>query len=76
MDQEFVMRKSSSCPIGVGVGVMVLLVTGRAARAGKPYIDSEATPGNAPGDDGSEDDPGIQWWLEFLRDRYGAYLPR
>lgn len=33
-------------------------------------------PNHRPGGDGSEDDPGIQWWLEFLRDRYGAYLPR
>lgn len=26
-----------------------------------------------PGGDGSAGNPGIRWWLEFLRDRYGAY---
>ncbi|MBN2128802.1 MAG: hypothetical protein JW741_04870 [Sedimentisphaerales bacterium] len=33
-------------------------------------------PNHRPGGDGSEDEPGIEWWLEFLRDYYGAYLPR
>jgi hypothetical protein len=27
------------------------------------------------GGDGSKDQPGIRWWLEFLRDRYGSYVP-
>ena len=33
-------------------------------------------PNHQPGGDGSQDDPGIQWWLEFLRDTYGAYRPQ
>jgi hypothetical protein len=32
-------------------------------------------PNNRPGGDGSKDQPGIRWWLEFLRDRYGPYVP-
>lgn len=32
-------------------------------------------PNNRPGDDGSRGQPGIRWWLEFLRDRYGPYVP-
>lgn len=32
-------------------------------------------PNHRPGGDGSENDPGIRWWLEFLRDEYGPYIP-
>ncbi len=32
-------------------------------------------PNNRPGGDGSTDDPGIRWWLEWLRDEYGSYSP-
>jgi hypothetical protein len=32
-------------------------------------------PNHRPGGDGSESDPGIRWWLEFLRDSYGRYSP-
>jgi hypothetical protein len=32
-------------------------------------------PNHMPGGDGSETNPGIRWWLEFLRDTYGAYTP-
>jgi hypothetical protein len=32
-------------------------------------------PNHQPGGDGTEDNPGIKWWLEFLRDTYGPYTP-
>ena len=32
-------------------------------------------PNHKPGGYGTEDDPGIRWWLEFLRDKYGPYAP-
>lgn len=32
-------------------------------------------PNNNPGGYGTKDDPGIRWWLEYLRDRYGPYEP-
>ncbi|MHC4116606.1 MAG: alpha/beta hydrolase fold domain-containing protein [Planctomycetota bacterium] len=32
-------------------------------------------PNNRPGGDGTKDSPGIRWWLEFIRDKYGAYVP-
>jgi hypothetical protein len=32
-------------------------------------------PNNRPGGEGSKDQPGIRWWLEFLRKRYGPYVP-
>jgi hypothetical protein len=32
-------------------------------------------PNHRPGGDGTKGDPGIQWWLEFLRDQYGPYAP-
>jgi hypothetical protein len=32
-------------------------------------------PNNCPGGDGTKDSPGIRWWLEFVRDRYGPYWP-
>lgn len=32
-------------------------------------------PNHKPGGDGSKSDPGIRWWLEFLRDKYGPYTP-
>ncbi len=32
-------------------------------------------PNHRPGGDGTEDDPGIRWWLEFLRETYGPYTP-
>lgn len=32
-------------------------------------------PNHKPGGDGSESSPGIQWWLEFLREKYGPYTP-
>ena len=32
-------------------------------------------PNHHPGGDGIEDDPGIKWWLEFLRGKYGPYTP-
>jgi hypothetical protein len=32
-------------------------------------------PNNRPGGDGSKESPGIRWWLEFVRDRYGPYIP-
>ncbi|MHC4743576.1 MAG: DUF5060 domain-containing protein, partial [Planctomycetota bacterium] len=32
-------------------------------------------PNQKPGGDGSKTDPGIKWWLEFLRDKYGPYTP-
>ncbi|MCP4262358.1 MAG: DUF5060 domain-containing protein [Planctomycetes bacterium] len=32
-------------------------------------------PNNNPGGYGTKDDPGIRWWLEYLRDHYGPYEP-
>ena len=32
-------------------------------------------PNHRPGGSGVKDDPGIQWWLEFLRAEYGPYTP-
>jgi hypothetical protein len=32
-------------------------------------------PNHRPGGAGTESDPGIRWWLEFLRDEYGSYSP-
>lgn len=32
-------------------------------------------PNHRPGGYGTPDDPGIRWWLEFLRDTYRPYLP-
>lgn len=32
-------------------------------------------PNQTPGGAGSEEDPGIKWWLEFIRDTYGSYKP-
>ena len=32
-------------------------------------------PNHKPGGDGTKDNPGIKWWLEFLRDAYGPYTP-
>ncbi len=31
-------------------------------------------PNPRPGGDGSEDDPGIKWWLEFVKETYGPYI--
>jgi len=31
-------------------------------------------PNQKPGGDGSKAEPGIKWWLEFLRDKYGPYV--
>jgi acetyl esterase/lipase len=32
-------------------------------------------PNHRPGGDGTKDSPGIRWWLEFIRDKYGPYVP-
>jgi hypothetical protein len=32
-------------------------------------------PNHNLGGDGSEKDPGMRWWLEWLKDTYGAYVP-
>jgi len=32
-------------------------------------------PNHNPGGDGATASPGIKWWLEFLRSRYGPYVP-
>jgi hypothetical protein len=32
-------------------------------------------PNQTPGGDGSQEDPGIRWWLEYLRSKHGAYRP-
>jgi len=32
-------------------------------------------PNHNPGGYGTKEDPGIRWWLEYLRDRYGPYEP-
>lgn len=32
-------------------------------------------PNHRPGGAGTAVDPGIRWWLEFLRDTYGPYIP-
>jgi len=32
-------------------------------------------PNNCPGGNGSKQSPGIRWWLEFIRDKYGPYIP-
>ena len=32
-------------------------------------------PNHEPGGDGTEQHPGIRWWLEFLRAKYGPYKP-
>jgi hypothetical protein len=32
-------------------------------------------PNHTPGGDGTQADPGIRWWLEFLRGTYGPYTP-
>ena len=31
-------------------------------------------PNQKPGGDGSKAEPGIKWWLEFVRDNYGPYV--
>lgn len=30
-------------------------------------------PNHRPGGDGTQDNPGIRWWMEFLRNEYGPY---
>jgi gamma-glutamyltranspeptidase/glutathione hydrolase len=32
-------------------------------------------PNNAPGGDGSEKSPGVKWWLEYIRETCGPYVP-
>lgn len=32
-------------------------------------------PHHNPGGDGSKDNPGIKWWLEYIRERLGPYVP-
>lgn len=32
-------------------------------------------PNNRPGGDGTKESPGIRWWLEFICDKYGPYVP-
>ena len=32
-------------------------------------------PNHTPGGEGTQANPGIKWWLEFLRDTYGPYTP-
>lgn len=32
-------------------------------------------PNHRPGGDGTQDNPGIRWWLDFLRQEYGPYTP-
>ena len=32
-------------------------------------------PNHKPGGNGSAKQPGIRWWLEFIRDTYGSYRP-
>jgi hypothetical protein len=32
-------------------------------------------PNHRPGGYGTADDPGIRWWLQAVRERYGAYQP-
>ena len=32
-------------------------------------------PNNRPGGDGTKEAPGIRWWLEFVLDKYGPYVP-
>ncbi|MBC8470422.1 MAG: DUF5060 domain-containing protein [Planctomycetes bacterium] len=32
-------------------------------------------PNNNPGGYGTKDDPGIRWWLDYLREYYGPYEP-
>jgi hypothetical protein len=32
-------------------------------------------PNHDPGGDGSAENPGIRWWLEWLKSRFGAYRP-
>ena len=32
-------------------------------------------PNNSPGGDGSKGSPGIQWWLEYIRETCGPYVP-
>ena len=32
-------------------------------------------PNNRPGGNGTKESPGIRWWLEFIRDKYGPYRP-
>ena len=32
-------------------------------------------PNHSPGGYGSVNDPGIRWWLEAIRSRYGPYIP-
>ena len=34
-----------------------------------------AGPNHRAGGLGTADDPGVRWWLEWLRDRFGAYQP-
>lgn len=31
-------------------------------------------PNHAPGGYGSQDDPGVLWWLEFVKETYGPYM--
>jgi hypothetical protein len=32
-------------------------------------------PNHRPGGMGTEDDPGVRWWLEWLKVNYGPYIP-
>jgi hypothetical protein len=32
-------------------------------------------PNHGPGGSGRPGDPGIRWWLEFLKETHGAYTP-
>jgi hypothetical protein len=32
-------------------------------------------PNCTPGGNGTQANPGIRWWLEFLRETYGPYKP-
>jgi len=32
-------------------------------------------PNNSPGGDGSKESPGIKWWLEYIREAFGPYVP-
>jgi hypothetical protein len=58
-------KKQTVAHLGRGEGYMLASTWLQCAP---PY-----GPNQRPGGDGTKDDPGIQWWLTFLRDEYGPY---
>lgn len=61
-----------------------IALTAEALNAGRGYMLASTWlqapppqgPNHHPGGYGTPADPGVRWWLEFLRDRYGAWERR